>query len=387
LQKTPNGSPLIEHLATAFAAARIPVRRLAVLVDYEPWESVARAMTERIGSHREPRPSGVIRAVVFDRPAPDASATRVAELPLPEPSPGQIAVDVSCAGVNFIDVMARRGDPGYAAEWPFVPGLEIAGTVRALGPGVEEPRPGARVAAFVGRGGLAEVAVAPAALVAEVPESVDLARAAAAGGALTTAALLLEHVARVRAGEVVLVHSAGGGVGQALAQLAPSTGAARIVGTVGRPERAVSALAAGYDAVLVRDADLAQALREETGGRGADVILDPQGTDLLELDLALAAPGARIVLFGNAAGGTLGPLPPAGALFAGNAMIGGFSLSRMATQLPERVAAALNGVLKRLAAGTLNVELHELDGLESTSRAHDELAAGRGSGKRVVRLV
>src|SRR4029453_8097778 len=108
-------------------------------------------------------------------------ATRIAELPIPEPAPGQIAVDVAYAGVNFIDVMARRGDPGYAPEWPFVPGLEIAGTVRALGPGVEEPTPGMRVAAFVGRGGLAEVALASAALVAEVPESVDLASAAAAG--------------------------------------------------------------------------------------------------------------------------------------------------------------------------------------------------------------
>jgi NADPH-dependent curcumin reductase CurA len=154
-------------------------------------------------------------------------------------------------------------------------------------------------------------------------------------------------------------------VGQALAHLAPPTGAARIIGTVGSPQRVASARAAGYDAVLVRDDGLAQALREETGGRGADVILDPQGTGLLELDLDLAAPGARIVLFGNAAGGQLGPLPPPGALFARNAMIGGFSLSRMATQLPERLAGALRDVLKRLATGALDVELHELDGLES----------------------
>jgi NADPH:quinone reductase len=328
----------------------------------------------------------MMRAVVFDRAAPDASASRVADVALPEPGPGQIAVDVACAGVNFIDIMARRGDPGYASEWPFVPGLEIAGTVRALGPGVEQPAPGARVAAFVGRGGLAEVALAPAALVAEIPDGVDFARAAAAGGALTTAALLLEHVARVRAGDVVLVHSAGGGVGQALAQLAPLSGAARIVGTVGRPERVASARAAGYDAVLVREHGLAQALREETGGHGADVILDPQGTDLLELDLELAAPGARIVLFGNAAGGALGPLPAAGALFAGNAMIGGFSLSRMSTQLPERVGGALRDVLTRLAEHQIDVELHQLEGLEAAPHAHDELAAGRGSGKRVVRV-
>ena len=336
------------------------------------------------GARETAQRSGMMHALVFERAAPDASATRIAEVPLPDPGPGQIAVDVACAGVNFIDVMARRGDPGYAPEWPFVPGLEIAGTVRALGSGVEQPACGARVAAFVGRGGLAEVALAPAALVAEVPDGVDLARAAAAGGALTTAALLLEHVARVRAGEVVLVHSAGGGVGQALAQLAPLSGATRIVGTVGRPERVESARAAGYDAVLVRDHGLAQALREETGGRGADVILVPQGTDLLELDLELAAPGERIVLFGNATGGTLGPLPPAGALFASNAMIGGFSLSRMSSQLPERVAGALRDVLMRLADHQIDIELHKLDGLESAPHAHDELAAGRGSGKRVV---
>jgi NADPH2:quinone reductase len=244
-----------------------------------------------------------MRAVVFDRAAPDASATRIADVDVPQPGPGQVVIDVVAAGVNFIDVMARRGDPGYADAWPFVPGLEVAGTVRALGPRVSGPPAGTRVAAFVGRGGLAEVAVAHAGLLAEIPAGVGWTQAAAAGGAFTTAALLLEHVARVRAGEIVLVHSAGGGVGQALAQLAPLAGAARILGTVGRPERVEAARDAGYDAVLVRDADMASAVREKTGDRGADVILDPQGTALLEMDLEVAAPGARIVLFGNAAGG------------------------------------------------------------------------------------
>jgi NADPH2:quinone reductase len=327
-----------------------------------------------------------MRAVVFERAAPDASATRIADIDVPQPGPGQVAIDVVAAGVNFIDVMARRGDPGYADAWPFVPGLEVAGTVRALGRGVSGPSPGTRVAAFVGRGGLAEVAVAHAGLLAEIPAGVGWTQAAAAGGAFTTAALLLEHVARVRAGEIVLVHSAGGGVGQALAQLAPLAGAARILGTVGRPERVEAARDAGYDAVLVRDADMASAVREQTGDRGADVILDPQGTTLLEQDLDLAAPGARIVLFGNAAGGAPDPLPAAGRLFALNASIGAFSLSRMATQLPERVAIALDTVLRHLASGALSVEMHELDDLDATPAVHQELAEGRGSGKRVIRV-
>lgn len=89
----------------------------------------------------------VIRALVFDRPAPDTSATRVAELRMPQPGPGQIGINVHYAGVNFKDVMVRRGDPGYAPAWPCVPGLEVAGTIRTLGDGVSSLQIGQRVSA------------------------------------------------------------------------------------------------------------------------------------------------------------------------------------------------------------------------------------------------
>jgi len=110
---------------------------------------------------------------------------------VPEPGPGELSIDVNFAGVNFKDVMARRGDAGYVNSWPFVPGMEVAGTVRALGPGVEGLAVGERVSALTGAGGLAEVAIAQAALTAAVPAGLDLARAAVAPGALTTAGLLL----------------------------------------------------------------------------------------------------------------------------------------------------------------------------------------------------
>jgi NADPH2:quinone reductase len=327
-----------------------------------------------------------MRALVFDGPAGDTSTTRVADLENPVPGPGELTIDVVTAGVNFIDVMARRGDPGYADAWPFVPGLEVAGHVRALGARVDGPPVGTRVAAFVGRGGLAEVARAHAALVAPVPDGVDWVPAAAAGGTLVTASLLLHDVARLRVGEHLVVHSAGGGVGQALAQLAPLAGAGRVIGVVGHRERVAPALAAGYDAVLVRDEDVATGVREATRGCGADVVLDPLGTTQLELDLALSAPGARIVLYGNATGGVAGPLPGAGPLFALNASIGAFSLSRMAAQIPQRVAGALQRVLQQLDAGQVTVPAQELNGLGAVAEVHDELATGRGSGKRVVRL-
>lgn len=324
-----------------------------------------------------------MRAVVFDGPAPDASATRVAERPVPEPGPGQIAVDVHHAGVNFIDVMSRRGD--YVTAWPFVPGLEVAGTIRALGPGVDGPAPGTRVAAFSGVGGLAEVAVVSAALAVEVPSSVGLAQAAAAPAALTTAELLVAHTARVRPGDTVLVHTAAGGVGHAIAQRARRVGGVALGGTVGRAERVPAALAAGYDWVVARGEHVAEEVRERTGGRGADVILDPQGTELLALDLELLAPGGRIVLFGNVTG-ALGPLPAAGALYTGNAAIAGFSLTRWAATEPERVAGALRAVLDDLATGAHAVEITEVPGLEASPAAQQALAEGRGPVKQVVRL-
>ena len=159
-------------------------------------------------------PLPTMQALVFDHAAPDARATRVAEMPVPRPGVGEVAIDVAFAGINFKDVMARRGDSGYVRAWPFVPGLEVAGTVREVGAGVATLAPGHRVIGLTNAGGLAQVAVAGAQLTARVPERVDLVDAAPVPGVLTTAQLLLHSFARVRPGDTVLVHSAGGSVGR-----------------------------------------------------------------------------------------------------------------------------------------------------------------------------
>src|SRR5438477_12681277 len=105
-----------------------------------------------------------MRALVFDGPAADTRRTRVLHLNVPEPGPGGLPVDVTFAGINFKDVMARRGDASYVTAWPYVPGVEVAGTVRGLGPDVSGFALGQRVVAYLDDGGLAEVAVARAAL-------------------------------------------------------------------------------------------------------------------------------------------------------------------------------------------------------------------------------
>lgn len=113
-----------------------------------------------------------MRALVMTGPSHGSDLTEIADMPVPEPGADEVSIDVSFAGVNFIDVMARRGDPGYVTAWPYVPGKEVAGTVRRVGPGVSGLVPGQRVAAFTPSGGLAEVAVASAALTMPLPDGV-----------------------------------------------------------------------------------------------------------------------------------------------------------------------------------------------------------------------
>jgi len=326
-----------------------------------------------------------MHALAFTRPAADAGATTILELPAPSPGPGEVAVSVAAAGINFIDVMARRGDPGYVTRWPFVPGVEVAGSIQAVGASVEGLRPREGVAAYTGGGGLADVVVTRAELVARLPPSLDPAVAAAAPTVLTTAILLVEHAARVRVNDVVLVHSAAGGLGRALAQLARRRGAARLLGVVGTSERIPHALDAGYDEVFARDANLVDAVREALAGSGVDAFIDTQGTRQLENDLLLAAPGARIVLIGNAAGGPLGPLPEAARLFAGNVSIGGFSLAGLSRAAPRVVGDALREALDMLEAGAVDLAVQTHHGLAAAPEIHDVLARG-ATGKHVVRL-
>lgn len=326
-----------------------------------------------------------MRALVMAGPSQDADRTRVAEVEEPHPGAGEVTVKVEYAGINFIDVMARRGDPGYAKEWPYRPGLEVSGTVREAGPGVTGLERGRRVAAFTGGGGLAEVVRVPAASAVPVPAGVPSPVAAAAPLMLTTGLLLLRDAARFRPGETVLVHSAAwrdrerGGPARAGARRR-TAGRHR-----GRPAGVGPALESGYDAVVPRDAGLEEAIRAATGGAGADIVLDPLGTRALRTDLAVTAPGGRIVLFGNA-GGEQDPLPPAGRLIGGNLSVGGFSMSGLWAHATHRAAAGLREVLDLVAGGALDLPVTEVDSLAEVPEIHQALAEGRGRGKYVVRL-
>jgi NADPH2:quinone reductase len=327
-----------------------------------------------------------MRALMMTGPSQGTDLTEIHEIEEPWPGPGEVSVDVAYAGINFLDVMARRGDAGYADSWPYAPGLEVSGVIREIGPEVTGLAVGQRVAAFTAGRGLSDVVRVRAELVVPVPDPVPSPVAAAAPLMLTTALLLLEDAARFRPGESVLVHSASGGVGGAVAQLVAALGGGLRIGSVGRPGKVGSALKSGYEVAMPRDEDLAEAVRAATGGTGVDIVLDPLGTVMLDTDLALTATGGRIVLFGNAGGGRPAPLPPAGRLIGGNLSIGGFSISGLWAGAPRRAAAGLRRVLDLIADGRLDITINEVDALAGVPAVHQLLAEGRGEGKYVARL-
>jgi len=323
-----------------------------------------------------------MRALRFTEAAIDSSRTEVADVEPPTPEAGEISIDVAFAGINFADVMARRGDAGYVLAWPWIPGLEVAGTVREVGAGVTGFARGQRVAALTSGGGFAGISVSNAALVVGVPEVVDLSIAAAAPIAATSAWLMLNDVARVRSGESVLMHAASGGVGRAVAQLAPILGARRLVGTVGKASKADAARAAGWGTVIVRSPFLAADVLADGGP--VDVILDASGTELLDIDLEVAAPGARIVHFGNAGGGSAQPMPEFSRLRRGNVAIAGFSITSLAATAPARVARAMREVFDHIAGGRLALDVVTVASLAEVGAVHDLMAGGNSVAKYVA---
>jgi len=327
-----------------------------------------------------------MRALQMDSPAADATTTRVVQIDEPSPGPGEVTIDVAYAGLNFMDVMTRRGDPGYAPRgWPLAPGLEVAGTVRALGPGVSTLQVGDRVAAQVDGGGLAEVVLSDSALVAPVPAGLGLQAAAAAPLMLATAVLLLRDCARLRPDDRLFMHSAGGGVGSVVPQVAAALGVGVRVGSVAGPAAIGAATAAGWDHVVLQDDTLGSTALRASGG-GFDVILDPTGTRSLDVDIDLAAPGARIVLFGNATGETPGSLPPFGRLLGGNIGLLGFSITSLRRTDPARVVDALRTGLTMLDRGQVDPPITVVESLDDVGAVHDLLANRAGSGKYVVRV-
>ncbi|OLT23603.1 NADPH:quinone reductase [Actinomadura sp. CNU-125] len=301
-----------------------------------------------------------------------------AERPDPEPGPGEVLVDVAAAGVNFIDVYFRTG--AYPQPLPYTPGMEAAGTVAAVGPGVDGFAVGDRVAWSNVQGAYAERAVVPAESVVPVPDGVDPQDAAAVLLQGMTAHYLTRSTYPVRDGDTVLVHAAAGGMGLLLTQVATMLGA-RVIGTASTPEKAELAREAGADAVLGYDG-FADRVRELTGGEGVAAVYDGVGAPTFDGSLASLRRRGVLALYG-AAGGPVPPFDPqrlnaAGSLFLTRPTLAHHTATR--DELLERSGE----VYRWVADGRVRVHIGHRYDLADARAAHADLEGRRTTGKLLL---
>lgn len=327
----------------------------------------------------------MMKAVVIPRfGGPEVLETR--EVSVPQPGAGQVLIKVAYAGVNNVDLMARRGGH-YGRELPFSPGYEVAGTIEALGEGVEGLRVGEPVAALTVYGGYAEFAVAQANLTFPLDISasgIDLEQAAAFPTVAITAYDLLTRAGRIQKGESVLVHAASGGVGAAAGQIARALGARLVLGVTSTAEKAALARPFGYDQVF-EVANFEQGVREATEGKGVDIALDANGEPTRSQNIPLLARFGRLVVFGNASGNPEQPIMP-GALLYQNISVVGYSVSALTDSAPQLVAETAQRVIKLVAEGALKLPISEIFPLEQAAEAHRRIEARAHVGKLLLRV-
>ncbi len=223
------------------------------------------------------------------------------ELVVPPPGPNEVQLEQTAVGLNFIDVYHRTGL--YPMPLPLVLGLEGAGVVRSLGPGVTAVRVGDRVAYAGLAGAYATVRNAPVDRLVLIPDGLDDARAASLMLKGMTAEFLLRRCRPVGPGDTILFHAAAGGVGQLAVPWARHLGAT-VIGVVGRSEKVAKAREVGAHHVLLQGPELARQVKELTDGVGVQVVFDSVGKDTLESSLDSLAPRGMLVLFGQSSGKT-----------------------------------------------------------------------------------
>lgn len=314
-------------------------------------------------------------------------ALALLDWPVPEPGPGEARVKVAVAGVNFMDVYMRSGQYAksktYATPLPLLLGMEGAGVVDALGPGVEDFRPGERVAWCISRGAYAQYAVVPAWKLVPVPQGVEFDLAAALQLQGSTAHYLTHSLFALQPGQTCLVHAGAGGVGQLLIQLARARGA-RVLATVGSVEKAEIVKGLGADAaILYRETDFREAVMALTEGAGVDVVYDSVGRDTIHESIRCLRRRGTCVMFGASSGQVEGIAPlelaEAGSVF--------FTRPHLADYMqPHEVGGRARELFALAASGRLKVTIERTYPLAELAAAHRALEARQTRGKLLVRI-
>ncbi|PWU53069.1 NADPH:quinone oxidoreductase [Micromonospora globispora] len=224
-----------------------------------------------------------------------------AEVPDPEPGPGEVIVDVRASAVNRADLLQRQGQYPPPPGAPAYPGLECSGVVASIGPEVTGWEVGQEVCALLAGGGYAERVAVPAGQLLPVPAGVDLVHAAALPEVACTVWSNVVAIARLKKGETLLVHGGGGGIGTFAIQLGVALGATVVVTARAAKHERLRELGAAHT-IDYREQDFVEEIRRVTDGRGADVILDIMGAAYLPRNVAALATGGRLVVIGMQGG-------------------------------------------------------------------------------------
>lgn len=307
---------------------------------------------------------------------------KLTELPDPTPGAGQVLIDVHAAGCNFADILMVQGKYQVRPPLPFAPGAEVAGVVRAIGPGVDTCAPGDRVFAMLPWGGFADVAVAPAATVVRMPDQMSFEHGAGFGVVYQTSYFALAYRADLQPGETLLVHAAAGGVGLAAVQIGKAFGA-RVLGTAGSAEKCELARQHGCDEVYdYNSADWVEQVKAATGGRGADVIYDPVGGDIFDLSTKCIAFGGRLLIIGFASGRI--PTIQLNRVLLKNISLVGLHWGAYSQHQPERVHQATRELFALYERGQIRPLVSATYPLEQAAAALEAIGSRATVGKVVV---
>lgn len=303
----------------------------------------------------------------------------------PEPKSDQVLIRVHTIGVNFADAKARTNAYHVKRQLPFIPGLDVAGTIEALGPGVKNLTKGQRVVAFPQGGSYCELALAQEVLTFPIPDSITDETAAAFPVVAGTSYSMLSRIARLKPGEALLLHSAAGGVGTTALQIARHLGAQPIIASVGSDIKKSVLAKLGADAVVnYRSENYVEKTLALTDGKGADVILNPLAGEMLERDLNCLAQFGRLLCFGNASG------KPAS--ISSNQLQGscrsvlGFSFGTLRRKQPHEVSGIMQAVITLLAEGKLHMVIGEQFPLAKAADAHRHLESRASTGKILLTI-
>lgn len=310
---------------------------------------------------------------------------RVETAPVPTPGPGQVLIEVAAAGVNRPDCLQRAGNYPPPPGATDIPGLEVAGTVVAVGEGVTSPQLGEKVCALVISGGYAEYCVADAPLCLPVPAPLSLTEAAGLPETYFTVYDNLFTRGRLREGETLLVHGGSSGIGSTAIQLAKAFGAA-VYATAGSQEKCDFCLGLGADAAInYRDKDFVAEVKALTGGRGVDVVLDMVGGPYIARNLSVLAVEGRLVqiAFLQTSKVEIDLMP----LMLKRQTITGSTLRARSVALKKAIADELRAkVWPLLEAGRVRPIVHATFPLAETRAAHELMESSAHQGKIMLEM-